>query len=106
MSSLALADRPLLTRLTAAMGINMLRTVRKPFALPLAISPPHRLAGIRSHCSATTHFPRPGVGAQSRAAPPHTRRIFVLCFDGTGDQFDADVCQYHPFIMRLLTAHP
>jgi hypothetical protein len=52
----------------------------------LLLSPPHRVDGIRSHWGATTrtHFPGPGVDSQSR-------RIFVLCFYGTGDQFDADV---------------
>lgn len=63
------------------MRLSLLRTVRKPFALPFSISSPNRLVGIRSH--ATTHFPGTGVDTQNR-------RIFVLCFDGTGDQFDAD----------------
>ncbi|KAI9442826.1 hypothetical protein BJY52DRAFT_1317826 [Lactarius psammicola] len=75
MNFLALANRPELTRLATGIGIKLLRTVRKPFTFPLVQQP---------------HFPCPAVGAQSRAAPPHTRRIFVLCFDGTGDQFDAD----------------
>jgi hypothetical protein len=78
--------------------MSFLRTIRKPFALPLTISPPHRVAGIRSHWGATTrtHFPGPGVDSQSR-------RIFVLCFDGTGDQFDADVRLLYPFVMLFLT---
>jgi hypothetical protein len=79
---LALANRPELTRQAATMRLSLLRTIRKPFLLPFGISPPHRLAGLRSHGSrATTHFPGTVGG----------RRIFVLCFDGTGDQFDADV---------------
>ncbi|KAH9053019.1 hypothetical protein EDB83DRAFT_1191042 [Lactarius deliciosus] len=90
MSFLALANRLGLTQLTAAMGTNLLRTVRKPFALPLGISPLHRLAGMRPNFGLTTHSPRPDVGAQSWAGPLRTQRIFVLCFDGTGDQFDAD----------------
>ena len=77
-----------MTRLAAAMRISLLRTVRKPFALPLGISSPHRLAGIRFHWGATSHSPGPGVNAGQ------SPRIFVLCFDGTGDQFDADVCYY------------
>ena len=92
MSFLALADRPELTRLNATMRINSLGTVRKPFILPHSKSQSHRLAGIGSYGS-TTHFPGTSVGSQGR-------RIFVLCFDGTGDQFDADVRQ-RLFILRV-----
>ena len=89
MGFLVLTNRPELTRLAATMS---LRTVRKPFDLPHNNSQSHRLARIRSYGSAT-HFPGTGVGSQDR-------RIFVLCFDGTGDQFDADVRQ-HFFILRV-----
>lgn len=92
---LVLANRPELTRLAATGGLNLLRAVRKPFALPFGISPPHRLARVRSH--GTTHLPGTGVDAQNR-------RIFVLCFDGTGDQFDADVRPYS-FIMHFFTEY-
>ena len=88
----ALANRPELTRLAATMRISSLGTIRNPFVLPHSNSQSHRLAGIRSHGSAT-HFPGTSVGSQGR-------RIFVLCFDGTGDQFDADVRQYL-FILRV-----
>ena len=29
------------------------------------------------------------------------QRTLVLCFDGTGDQFDNDVCYVHPLMSRL-----
>jgi uncharacterized protein (DUF2235 family) len=32
--------------------------------------------------------------APSIIPPEHTNRTLVLCFDGTGDQFDADVCVF------------
>ena len=92
MSFRALANRPELMRLAATMRISSLRTVQKPFVLPHSNSQSHHLAGIRSYGS-TTHLPGTSVGSQGR-------RIFVLCFDGTGDQFDADVRQYL-FILRV-----
>lgn len=103
MSFLAAANRPDPTRLAATI-INLLRIVGRPFTLPLGISSPHSLARIGSHRGATTYFPGPGVDAQSRVAQLRTPRVLVLCFDGTGDQFDADVRQYS-FMMHLLTAH-
>lgn len=41
------------------------------------------------------------VDATDDVIPPvHTHRTLVLCFDGTGDQFDADVC----FSLDILTS--
>ena len=89
MGFLVLTNRPKLTRLAATIS---LRTVRNPFVLLHSNSQSHHLDGIRSQGSAT-HFPETSVGSQGR-------RIFVLCFDGTGDQFDADV-RRHLFILRV-----
>jgi len=84
MGFLSLANHPELTRrLAAARRLCLSKIVRKPSTPSLCISPPHRLSGIRSHWRATTHFLGPGVDTQNR-------RNFVLCFDGTGDQFDAE----------------
>jgi hypothetical protein len=41
----------------------------------------------------------PGAYDPSVIPPSHKPRTVVLCFDGTGDQFDADVCAISLFIM-------
>ena len=41
--------------------------------------------------------------------PKHNNRTIVLCFDGTGDQFDEDVCNHFLFfyhLKRVLTNGP
>jgi hypothetical protein len=74
MSFLALANRPELTRLDAAI---LLRTIRKP---PLGVSPPHRLAGALFHYGATTHFWH-GRSEPGGAAPHSAYLRSVLRWD-------------------------
>ena len=38
--------------------------------------------------------------------PAHTHRTLVLCFDGTGDQFDADVCVDDLSLLKSLPLLP
>ncbi|KAH9060279.1 hypothetical protein EDB87DRAFT_624001 [Lactarius vividus] len=57
----------------------------------------------RSTSSRQDSLPSAGPGAYDTSVipPSHESRTLVLCFDGTGDQFDADVRAYMP----SLSAH-
>ena len=60
-------------------------------------SPPHHFESDPALSRNVTKTP-PSVGPgayDSTVIPPsHHARTLVLCFDGTGDQFDADVCRH------------
>jgi hypothetical protein len=62
--------------------------------------PPNSIrTSLKAPLSATTgkdSLPTAGLGAyDDTAIPPfHNARTLVLCFDGTGDYFDADVRLY------------
>jgi len=62
---------------------------------PLIFSIPSTFARTRAIQRGPTLYP--GIGTRRHIVGPsdHTSRIFVLCFDGTGDQFDADVRTSH-----------
>ncbi len=44
--------------------------------------------------SQTSSSVGPGAYDDSVIPPSHHARTVVLCFDGTGDQFDGDVCAH------------
>lgn len=69
--------------------------VSHTLTLPLIFSIPYAVARTRAIQRKQTLYP--GIDTRRHIVGPsnHTSRIFVLCFDGTGDQFDADVRTSH-----------
>lgn len=66
-------------------------------------SPTHSDSGYAE--SPTRQSSTSSVDSLNHASVPPSRpaRTLVLCFDGTGDQFDADVC---PFYVSSCLADP
>jgi len=69
-------------------------TVRPPQPIQTRLTDPGSLDMAQTPPSAG-----PGAVDLSVIPPSHDYRTIVLCFDGTGDQFDADVCAISLFIM-------
>jgi uncharacterized protein (DUF2235 family) len=73
-----------------------------PVPLPSSRVPPNpiqtQLKSPMTSSSGDDTFPSAGPGAHDNSVIPpfHNARTLVLCFDGTGDQFDADVRTYIP----------
>ncbi|KAH7886367.1 hypothetical protein F5I97DRAFT_1937223 [Phlebopus sp. FC_14] len=53
-----------------------------------------------------THLPEQRQRCQNVIPPAHTHRTLVLCFDGTGDQFDADNSNIVQFFSMLKKDDP
>ena len=109
---LAMAEISTLGLLTLITGTSPPRSNRELFLPPLDLdinmpvpnpSSPALPAPIQtnlttplSSSSGKDSLPSSGPGAyDTRVIPPsHSARTLVLCFDGTGDQFDTDVRKY------------
>jgi hypothetical protein len=103
---LAMAEISTLGLLTLITGTSPPRTNRELFLPPLDsdINMPVPTPGpiqtnLKTPLSTSTAMDSPpsaGPGAyDSTVIPPsHSARTLVLCFDGTGDQFDTDVRKY------------
>jgi hypothetical protein len=112
--ALAIAESSTLGLLTLITGTSPPEVVRKLLLPPLDLdmsAPPAHSHGEPStmrkpphpiHTQMTTDATMSLNGIQSSPSPPtawdntvippsHDARTLVLCFDGTGDQFDADV---------------
>ncbi|KAH9077525.1 hypothetical protein EDB83DRAFT_2344138 [Lactarius deliciosus] len=78
-----------------------------PVPVPSSRQPPNpiqtQLKSPRSTSSRQDSLPSAGPGAyDTRVIPPsHEARTLVLCFDGTGDQFDADNSNIIQFFSML-----
>lgn len=80
-----------------------------PAPLPSSRVPPNPIqTQIKSPLTplSGTTFPSAGPGAHDNTVIPpfHEARTLVLCFDGTGDQFDADVRAYMLFAVYSCAA--
>ena len=103
----------LLTLITGPSPARAARQLLPPLDLDLDMPVPApnpietQLKSPMTSSSGDETFPSAGPGAHDdRVLPPfHEARTLVLCFDGTGDQFDADVCAYMlPLSTRVLLA--
>lgn len=80
-------------------GVSMAETVVERNAIPALDSGVHGLEEVSKGASpkSTADVRPPAIASQAGAYPPvipppqkDRPRTLVLCFDGTGDQFDAD----------------
>src|SRR6266702_747924 len=116
-NALAVIEGSALCLLTLITGTSPPMAIRELFLPPLDIDMPVPIPSVRppptpiqtqlkdpiSSSSRKDSLPSVGPGAYDTTVIPPFResRTIVLCFDGTGDQFDADVSAYMP----SLSAH-
>ena len=68
---------------------------------PNVSSGPEPEAGGSPQSESSSSGPEDKYHLDEIIPPTHTHRTIVLCFDGTGDQFDEDVCTSSPPLFWL-----